>query len=87
MSTFNKRYGPEGSQAWLQEIEMNFRVMTCTDAHKVLFGMHTISEEVEYWWENTRQRMEAANAGITWANLKNEFLESIFQLMFIATKR
>lgn len=37
-----------------------------------------LSEEVEYWWENTRQRMETANAKSTWANFTTEFLEKYF---------
>lgn len=47
----------------------------CTDAHKVLFRTYMMSEEVEYWWKNTRQRIEVGNAEITWANSKNEFLD------------
>lgn len=37
-----------------------------------------LSEEAEYWWESTLQRMEAANAEITWANFKNEILDKHF---------
>lgn len=44
----------------------------------MLFGTYILSEEVEYWWENTSQRMEAVNVEITWANFKNEFLDMYF---------
>lgn len=52
--------------------------MACTNAQKVLFGPHMLFEEVEYQWENTRQRLEAAGNAITWNNFKNEFLDKYF---------
>lgn len=76
--TFKGRHTHEGSQAWIQEIEKIFIVMACTDAQEVLFGTHMLSEEVEYWGENIRQRMEADNAEITWDSFKNEFLDKCF---------
>ncbi|XP_050877189.1 uncharacterized protein LOC127080948 [Lathyrus oleraceus] len=76
--TFKGRYDPKGTRAWHQEIEKIFRVMACTDAQKVLFGTYMLSEEVEYWWKNTLQRMEIANAKITWANFRNEFMDKYF---------
>lgn len=41
-------YDLEGAHIWLQEIEKIFRVMACTDAHKVFYGTHMLSEEAEY---------------------------------------
>ncbi|XP_050876107.1 uncharacterized protein LOC127079782 [Lathyrus oleraceus] len=32
--------------------------MACTEGWKVLFGTHMLSEEVEDWWDNARQRLE-----------------------------
>lgn len=51
---FKGRYDPEGVQTWIQELRKNYRVITCTDAQKVLFRLYMLFEEVEYWWENTR---------------------------------
>ncbi|XP_058782261.1 uncharacterized protein LOC131656596 [Vicia villosa] len=34
-----------------------------------------LSEKAAYWWENTRQRLEAICTTITWVNLKTGFLE------------
>lgn len=48
-----------------RRLEKIFKIMVYTDAYKVLFGTHMLSEEAEYWLENTRQRLEAANAEIT----------------------
>ena len=33
--------------------------MACPEGQKVAFGTYTLVEEVEYWWENTRQCLEA----------------------------
>lgn len=35
-------------------------------------------EEVEYWWDNARQRLENASTEITWENFKAKFLEEYF---------
>ncbi|MCI33396.1 cellular nucleic acid-binding protein [Trifolium medium] len=43
-STFKGRYDPEGAQTWLQGVEKIFRVMVCSDAHKVLFGTHMLAD-------------------------------------------
>ncbi|XP_050890108.1 uncharacterized protein LOC127095468 [Lathyrus oleraceus] len=76
--TFKGRYDPEGAQSWLQEIEKIFKVMTFTDAQKVLFGAHMMAKEAEYWWDNSLQRLEAEGIEITWDNFKIEFLEKYF---------
>lgn len=45
--TFKDRYDPEGAQAWLRYIDKIFRVIQCTEAHKVQFGIHMMIEEVD----------------------------------------
>lgn len=42
----------KGTQSWLQEIDKIFQVMAWTNAQKVMFRTHKLSEEVEYWWDN-----------------------------------
>ncbi|XP_050907359.1 uncharacterized protein LOC127120836 [Lathyrus oleraceus] len=76
--TFKGRYDPDGAQIWLKEIEKIFRVMTCTEAQKVQFGTHMLSEEAENWWDNTRQRIEVPGAEMTWVRFKTAFLEKYF---------
>ena len=34
--------------------------------------------EAEVWWDNSRQRLEVAGTGITWAVFRAEFLEKYF---------
>lgn len=45
------------------------------DEQKVLFVTHMLSEEVEYLWDNARQRLGAAGIEIIWKNFKKDFLE------------
>lgn len=45
---------------------------------KVLFGTHMLAEEVEYWWDNARQRLEDAGTEVNWEILKIDFLEKYF---------
>jgi len=56
---FNGGYNPDGAHNWIREIEKIFRVMVCPEGQKVAFGTYTLVEEAEYWWENTRQCLEA----------------------------
>lgn len=46
--TFKGRYDPYGAQVRFQEIENIFRVMACSDTHKVLFSTHILAEEAKY---------------------------------------
>ncbi|XP_050909624.1 uncharacterized protein LOC127123449 [Lathyrus oleraceus] len=56
--TLKGRYDPDGVMTWLKEIERNFRVMDCSKARKMRFGMHMLDEEVDDWWINTRQVLD-----------------------------
>jgi len=76
--SFNGGYNPDGAQNWIREIEKNFRVMACPKGQKVAFGTYTLVEEVEYWWENTRQCLEAEGQDVTWDVFKKVFLEKYF---------
>ena len=62
---FNGGYNLDGAQNWIREIEKIFRVMTCLEGKKVAFGTYTLVEEAEYWWENTRQCLEAEGQDVT----------------------
>jgi len=63
--SFNGGYNPDDAQNWIREIEKIFRVMACLEGQKVAFGTHTLVEEAEYWWENTRQCLEAEGQDVT----------------------
>ncbi|MCI09380.1 GRAS family transcription factor, partial [Trifolium medium] len=71
-------YNPDDAYKWLQEIERIFRVVEATDAQKVMMATHRLTDEADFWWGNTRQRMIAAGTLMTWNNFKNEFLAKYF---------
>lgn len=85
--TFKESYDPLVAQVWLQDIEKIFKVMSCTDAHKVLFGTRMLAEEAKYWWDDARQRIEAASTEITWEIFKIEILEKYFPANFRSKKK
>jgi len=76
--SFSGGYNPDGAQNWIREIEKNFQVMACPEGQKVAFGTYTLVEEVEYWWENTRQCLEAEGQDVTWDVFNRVFLEKYF---------
>ena len=46
---FKGRYDPDGAQTWLKKIERIFRVMDFSEAHKVQFSTHMLTEETDDW--------------------------------------
>ncbi|XP_028223450.1 uncharacterized protein LOC114404930 [Glycine soja] len=77
--TFKRGYDPEGAEAWLRDFEKIFRVMECQDHQKVMFSTHMLADEAEYWWENTRPRLEGAGGVVVqWETFRQTFLEKYF---------
>lgn len=52
--------------------------MACIEEHKVLFDTHMLLEEVEKWWDNACQRLEAIGTKVTWDVFRAHFLEMYF---------
>lgn len=52
--------------------------MVFMDTQKVMYDTHMLVEEMEYWWDNACQRLEATCIEITWENLKTNFLYKYF---------
>lgn len=78
LPAFKCRYDPDGAQAWIREIERIFRVMDCSEAHKVWFGMHMLVEEANYWWINTHQALDVAAKVVTWVVFHKKFMRKYF---------
>lgn len=74
--TFKGRYNPDGALTWLKDIERIFIVMDCSEAQKVRFGMHMLSEEADDWWINTRQVLDVTTEILTWDVFRREFLSN-----------
>src|SRR4030065_2955458 len=75
---FKGRYDPDGAYAWLQGVEKIFRAMATNDVQKVRLATHMLSEEAEFWWLNTCQRLMATGVGISWTVFRDAFLEKYF---------
>lgn len=71
-------YDPDGAHIWLREIESIFRVMDCSEAYKVRFGMHMLAEEADDWWINTRQVLDVVTEVVTLTVFSREFLRKYF---------
>lgn len=37
-----------------------------------------LTEKAEYWWDNARQRFQAASVVVTWAVFRAAFMEKYF---------
>lgn len=57
-----------------------FRVLECTNEHKVLYATYKLSEEAKRRWISRRALLEQEFQGalITWARFKMEFLNRYF---------
>lgn len=76
--TFKGKYDPYGAHEWLKAIEKIFRVMNCSEEHKVRFGTHMLVGDADDWWMNARRVLENKDEEITWAVFNREFLRKYF---------
>jgi len=76
--TFKGRYGPDGAQTWLKEIERIFRVMQCNEVQRVRFGTHMLAEETDDWWVSILPTIEQGGGVFNWVVFRREFLDRYF---------
>ncbi|MCI22342.1 GRAS family transcription factor, partial [Trifolium medium] len=76
--TFTGGYNPEGAVNWLEEVEIIFEAMGCSEENKVTLGAYVLREEANHWWKNAKQRLGAGGAVITLEMFKREFLIKYF---------
>ncbi|MCI34938.1 hypothetical protein A2U01_0056159, partial [Trifolium medium] len=76
--TFTGGYNPEGAVNWLEEVEIIFEAMGCSEESKVTLGAYVLREEANHWWKNAKQRLGAGGVVITWEMFKREFLINYF---------
>jgi len=48
--------------------------MVTTNDKKVRLATHMLAEEAEFWWMNSKRRLEAGGAVMSWERFKEEFL-------------
>ncbi len=52
--TFTGKEGAMASRHWLEAMERIFKVVQCTEAHKVTFATHLLGEGAVNWWKGAR---------------------------------
>ncbi|XP_058757745.1 uncharacterized protein LOC131631000 [Vicia villosa] len=75
---FKGTHDSDGALTCLNEIERIFRLMDCSPEQKVRYGTHQLAVEVDDWWLETCERLEASGEGVTWAVFRREFLRKYF---------
>ncbi|MCI66046.1 hypothetical protein A2U01_0087304, partial [Trifolium medium] len=64
---------PEGAVKWLEEVEIIFEAMRCTEEDKTSLGSYMLREEANHWWKNARQRLGAGELQSLGRCLKGSF--------------
>ncbi|XP_028104673.1 uncharacterized protein LOC114303721 [Camellia sinensis] len=73
-STFTGGSNPLIAEAWVKEMEKNFRALPCTEEQKVSFATFTFKEDAQEWWLLTLEKEEI----VTWARFLEVFYEKYF---------
>ncbi|CAJ2646737.1 unnamed protein product [Trifolium pratense] len=63
---------------WVEEVEIVFEAMRCTEESKLTLGTYVLREEANKWWKNAKLRMRIGGVVITWEMFKGEFLRKYF---------
>ncbi|MCI74900.1 hypothetical protein A2U01_0096166, partial [Trifolium medium] len=56
---FTGGYNPDGDVKWVEEMEIVFEAMGCTEEHKITLGTYVLCEEANQWWKNAKLRLGA----------------------------
>ncbi|MCI59394.1 hypothetical protein A2U01_0080649, partial [Trifolium medium] len=67
-------YNPEGAIKWIEELEIIFEAMGCTEENKAILGTYVLREEANVWWKNVKLRIGVEGVVILWEIFKREFL-------------
>jgi len=76
--TFTGGYNPDGAHKWLEELEIIFEAMDCSEEGKTTLGTYVLREEANVWWKNAKLRLGPGGMAIPWAMFKREFLVKYF---------
>ncbi|MCI62112.1 hypothetical protein A2U01_0083369, partial [Trifolium medium] len=68
----------EGAVNWLEEVEIIFEAMGCSEENMTTLGAYVLRDEANHWWKNSKQRIGAGGVVITWEMFKREFLMKYF---------
>ncbi|CAJ2652692.1 unnamed protein product [Trifolium pratense] len=68
----------DGAIKWLDEVEIIFEAMGCSEENKTTLGTYALREEAIVWWRNVRLRIGVDGVAIVWETFKREFLRKYF---------
>ncbi|MCI87961.1 hypothetical protein A2U01_0109246, partial [Trifolium medium] len=69
--TFTGGYNPDGAYKWLEELEIIFEAMKCSEEGKTTFGTYVLREEANVWWKkNAKMRLGPGGMAIPWEMFK-----------------
>ncbi|XP_045791915.1 DNA-binding protein HEXBP-like [Trifolium pratense] len=54
---FTGGYAREAAVKWIEEVEIVFEAMRCTEENKLTLGTYVLREEANKWWRNAKLRM------------------------------
>ncbi|CAJ2645092.1 unnamed protein product [Trifolium pratense] len=77
MSSYPELF-PDAAVKWVEEVEIVFEAMRCTEESKLTLGTYVLREEANKWWKNAKLRMGIGGVVITWEMFKGEFLRKYF---------
>ncbi|MCI74469.1 hypothetical protein A2U01_0095733, partial [Trifolium medium] len=63
---FTGGYNSEGAIKWIDEVEIIFEAMDCTEESKAILGTYVLREEANVWWKRVKLRMGADGVAIGW---------------------
>ncbi|MCI25221.1 cellular nucleic acid-binding protein, partial [Trifolium medium] len=72
---FTGGYNPDGAIKWIEEVEIIFEAMGCTEENKTILGVYVLREEANNWWRNAKLRMGEDGVVIVWELFRREFLK------------
>ena len=67
---FTGKASADEADAWLCKCEKIFKVMNCTDEHKLLFATYLLNNDVEYWWAGIQQQMQTRDEQVEWTSFR-----------------
>ncbi|MCI54443.1 hypothetical protein A2U01_0075693, partial [Trifolium medium] len=63
---FTRGYNPEGAIKWIEEVEIIFEAMGCTEENKTILGVYVLREEANNWLKNVKPRIGVDGVVILW---------------------
>ncbi|MCI41161.1 hypothetical protein A2U01_0062394, partial [Trifolium medium] len=61
---FTGGYNSDGAIKWIEEVEIIFEAMGCTEENKTTLRVYVLREEANNWWRNVKLRMGADGVAI-----------------------